>query len=326
MIFISNVLTIDGNALGIKDDAFKSLLYRADESVVRNFILSLLNEKDRKKFLSEGIEKIESRPNDIPIRKMGERHDAIDILFQINEAIRFNVEANTRYTSGIVKRNGCFAMKIYVNAMESGNVFSDKHVVIQINLNIGMPSDKRICHRYTLKDEDSKEYIQNFVIYEYNLDKLKKCWYDRNKINDMSLKRENDELISRYASLIALVLDMDELRELSKSNLISEENLKIIKYIEGRMKEMNSKQSVFGWFTPEQEEEMLRNSMIEEAKDEGERIGLSKGERIGRERQKKDSELKLVKKMLLDGLDPSFIKKYVKMSLTEINKIKTTII
>ena len=80
------------------------------------------------------------------------------------------------------------------------------------------------------------------------------------------------------------------------------------------MIEMNIKTNLFTWLSPEKEMEMIRNGLIEEARDEGEKIGIAKKEK------------QLVKKMLLDGLDPNFIKKYVKMSLTEINKIKTTII
>ena len=312
--------------MGIKDEAVKSIFYLADDKLIRDFVYSLLDKRDLKNILSSELFKLEYGPNDIPVKNANERRASIDILFKINERVFLNIEVNTWHKKIILLRNYCYAMRLFTNEMERYNKFDEKTVVIQINLTSGKKGNK-IYRRCTFKDDSNEEYIQNFVIYEFYLDNLKKCWYDRLEIKN---KIKNNAIINRYAGLLALVLNDEEIRKMIKLDYISEKSRNILKYIEERMIEMNIKTNLFTWLSPEKEMEMIRNGLIEEAKDEGERIGLSKGEKIGLSKGEKigrdDERKQLVKKMLLDGLDPSFIKKYVKMSLTEINKIKTTII
>ena len=325
----SNVKTGTGFVLGIKDEAVKSIFYLADEKLIRDFVYSLLEKRDLKKVVSHETFKLEYGPNDIPVKNANERRASVDILFKINERVLLNIEVNTWHKNVILLRNCCYAMRLFTGEMERGNKFDEKNALIQINLTSGKKSD-RIYRRYTIKDDSNTEYIQNFVIYEFYVDNLKKCWYDRLEIKDVKKRIINYSTIDRFAGLLALVLDDEEIRKMIESDFISEKSRNILRYIEGRMIEMNIKTNLFTWLSPEKDIEMIQNGLIEEAKDEGERIGLSKGEKIGLSKGEKigryDERRQLVKKMLNDGLDPSFIKKYVKMSMSDINKIKTTII
>lgn len=51
---------------------------------------------------------------------------------------------------------------------------------IQINLSYGL-NDYKLNRIYKMMDKDGKNYVNNFIIYELNMDRYMKFWYNRDK-------------------------------------------------------------------------------------------------------------------------------------------------
>ena len=79
---------------------------------------------------------------------------------------------------------------------------------IQINLSYGLKDDK-LNRIYKMMDKDGKNYVNNFIIYELNMDRYMKFWYN------------GDKKIEENKYLVMLDLQLDELENLAKDKVVS---------------------------------------------------------------------------------------------------------
>ena len=311
----SKVFDKTGDALGIKDDAFKSLLQKLEKKVLKEVLKSFLGQIDVNRWFEDGIATIRNLPNDIPINKINEKNLRVDTLFEINNHVIMNIEANTSYGQSVKIRNISYLMKIFVNEVEKNCSFDENTIVVQINLNRGVSKRADVYNRILFRDDKNEEYLRSFVIYDYNLEKILHCWYHMDDKDERVAKR-NRQIVKEYGWLLAVVLDKDELKKLRAFLAPNEMAATFIEYVERRMEEMTTKTSVFGWFPPAKEEEMLRNGLKEEGRIEGRKQGRKEG--------RTETEENLIKNMISSGLTPEKIHEYIKLPLERINKIAET--
>lgn len=87
-----------------------------------------------------------------------------------------NIEINTNYYKALNKRNASYIFEKYAEDIKVGENYLNMKNFIQLNFTSNLPNNKPIVSKYTLVDLDTKEtYIDNLTIYEYNIDKIKKC-------------------------------------------------------------------------------------------------------------------------------------------------------
>ena len=121
--------------------------------------------------------------------------------------------------------------------------------MIQINLNYGV-KDKEYKRIYKMRDEEGKEYIKNCIIYEINMDKYKEILYNKNK-----------EEIEKNKYIIMLDMNLEELEKYKEDKVVKE-------YME-KMERLNQNPMFINWITKEKDEEMIRNTQLFKAKEEG---------------------------------------------------------
>ena len=121
--------------------------------------------------------------------------------------------------------------------------------MIQINLNYGV-KDKEYKRIYKMRDEEGKEYIKNCIIYEINMDKYKEILYNKNK-----------EEIEKNKYILMLDMNLEELEKYKEDKVVKE-------YME-KMERLNQSPMFINWITKEKDEEMIRNTQLFKAKEEG---------------------------------------------------------
>ena len=143
-----------------------------------------------------------------------------------------------------------------------GSDYSEDTPIIQINFSYGLKDNEKL-RIYKVQDDSRKEYVENFTIYEINMEYYKKIW-----------DNGDEEEINKNKYYIMLDLDELELKKISKRDRMVE------RYMEDLVK-VNSNPEFQAYMTYEEDQEKIFNSRI--------KAGIKKG----LEQEKKKIVLKL---------------------------------
>ena len=129
-------------------------------------------------------------------------------------------------------RNMSYLCDVYSHDVLVWDEYNEDVMYIQINLSYGLKDDK-LNRIYKMMDKDGKNYVNNFIIYELNMDRYMKFWYN------------GDKKIEENKYLVMLDLQLDELENLAKDKVVSKymETLKKIN-TEYKFKEYMSAEEV----------------------------------------------------------------------------------
>ena len=214
-------------------------------------------------------------------------------LLVITEQGKIEVEVNTYYNDYVRTRNFSYITSIYNNQVTVGEKYNEDTNIIQINLNYGV-KDTEYKRVYKVRDETGKEYIKNFCIYEINMEKLKEIWYDKNELE-----------IEKNKYLLMLDMEIKDLKKLSKDRVVKE-------YME-KIEKLNEDPIFINWITKEKDEQMIKNTQLYRATQEGINIGISQG------MKKEKSEI--AQSMLQENMNLELIHKITGLSKEEIEKL-----
>ena len=120
------------------------------------------------------------------------------------------------------------------------------------------------------------------------------------------LYNEDEEEIEQNKYLIMLDMDKEELKKLKKDKVVEE-------YME-KIERLNQNPMFINWITKEKDEEMIKNTQIRRATEEGISQGISQGMDAGMK--------KLINTMLKNGASVDQISKLTDLSIEKILKIK----
>ena len=270
------------------DKAFKEIMMKEE-----NFEIL---KKELESILEVTIEKIELQPLHIPTGNIHLKGKEVDLLVVTNQG-KIEVEVNTYYNDYVRVRNFSYITNIYNNQVTVGDKYSEDTNVIQINLNYGIP-DTKYRRIYKVRDEEGKEYIKNFYIYEINMEKLKKIWYDKNELE-----------IEKNKYLLMLDMEIKDIKKLPKDKVVKE-------YME-KIEKLNNDPMFINWITKEKDEQMIKNTQLYNATQEGINIGISQG--INQGLQKRNIEI--AKSMLKKNMNIEDIIDITGLSKEEIKKL-----
>ena len=270
------------------DKAFKEIMMKEENFEILKKVLESI--------LEVTIEKIELQPLHIPTGNIHLKGKEVDLLVVTNQG-KIEVEVNTYYNDYVRVRNFSYITNIYNNQVTVGDKYSEDTNVIQINLNYGIP-DTKYRRIYKVRDEEGKEYIKNFYIYEINMEKLKKIWYDKNELE-----------IEKNKYLLMLDMEIKDIKKLPKDKVVKE-------YME-KIEKLNNDPMFINWITKEKDEQMIKNTQLYNATQEGINIGISQG--INQGLQKRNIEI--AKSMLKKNMDIEDIIDITGLSKEEIKKL-----
>ena len=270
------------------DKAFKEIMMKEENFEILKKVLESI--------LEVTIEKIELQPLHIPTGNIHLKGKEVDLLVVTDQG-KIEVEVNTYYNDYVRVRNFSYITNIYNNQVTVGDKYSEDTNVIQINLNYGIP-DTKYRRIYKVRDEEGKEYIKNFYIYEINMEKLKKIWYDKNELE-----------IEKNKYLLMLDMEIKDIKKLPKDKVVKE-------YME-KIEKLNNDPMFINWITKEKDEQMIKNTQLYNATQEGINIGINQGISQGMKQEK----IEIAKNLLEQNVDISIIMSATGLTKEEIEKL-----
>ena len=266
-----------------------------------------MNEKNKDLliYLLEGILKVKIK--EVEYLNLEQNVDNIYVKrkhFDLNlktDVGRIQVEVNASDLGYVRPRNMSYLCGIYSHHVLKGQNYNQDTKIIQINFSYHL-KDKEALRIYYVQDKTTKKYVENFIIYEINMEKYMSFWYTR----DVQAIEKNKEIIM-------LDLGLEELKTLSKKDRM------VAKYME-EIKRVNEDPDFYEFISAEEDNRKIENSIREEMKEKGLKEGLEQGLEQGKEKAKKEIE-KIVLSMLEQGLDTSLIAKCTDMSISEIEEL-----
>ena len=170
---------------------------------------------------------------------------------------------------------------------------------VLINLNYGKKNEPYLKRVYKLQAEDGTSYLDNVIVIDFNMDRIKWEWYNKDR-----------KKVEKYKYLIMLSLSKEELDEFTKGDPYMEE-------FKERISSLNSSTEFQAFMSAEEESEMFYNTDIKEAREEGHASGLEEGKSIGVE----EGQAILIKSLIASGMSIEEISSRINISTEEIESL-----
>lgn len=227
-----------------------NIFYTCEYSKVFKIIFSNQNNVDTLKTILENI--LLTNLNNIKIINSRVYYDNMevedkrgDILVQTENNI---ININCHNNNFIPARNASYIFNVYKNLYNNNEIY--KKNIIQINLIWGLGPEAKERKEYRFLNQDNEpDFIDNFRIYNINMDYYMKAWYDN-----------NIEEITKSKYLIMLGLNNKELDTLPNDDTINK-----YKQI---IREENKNPKFIDIMLEETDKLMQQNTLIETANEE----------------------------------------------------------
>ena len=284
--------------MNYKQDKFYSCKY--DRAFKEVFLKE--ENKDLLKALLETILKIKINeikiiPNELNDRNIKIKRKILDALIETNIG-KIGIEVNSNNKPYVHLRNMTYICDLYASYILSGEEYTEKVDIVQINLSYELGKKHKKMAIYRVMDEEKNLYVKNFKIYEINMDYYLSLWYDN-----------NEKEIKGNEYLVMLGLDKEELEAFSKK--VKSE--KVDKYM-SEIKKVNGKTVFKRFISYEQDKEFIKNTEINEAREEGLEQGIEQGSY--------ESKIEIAKNLLENDIDIETISNSTGLSIDEINRLK----
>ena len=168
----------------------------------------------------------------------------VDLLIESDNKM-FNVEINNRPHDYNNDRNLGYLANLYGKSIDKSNDYKKINSCIQLNITSGK-KDIELKSKYLLVDTLNKSkniWTDNFIIYEINVDLLKKLYYNK-----------DIKSINKYKPVIMLTLNKEELEEFS----LGDE--RIMEY-KDKVNELNSDDDFVTFISREEDQEKTENAL-----------------------------------------------------------------
>ena len=259
--------------------------------------------KDLLKLLLEHILKVEIY--DIKINNVEKLRENIHIKgmrtdLSLNTNIGYiNLEINSNPEEYVHPRNFSYLADTYSHSTKVGETYNQEIKYIQINLSYGFmlteenkikknPIDTEKIRIYELMDKTGKRFIENFTIYEINMDYFLNLWYNK-----------DTKGIEKEKILIMLGLDKKSLEELS-------ENDKVVSRYMKEVNTVNENPEFREYISYEEDQRKIQNTLLKK--------GIEQG--------KKSEKIEIAKNMLNMNMSIDDIMKATSLLKEEIEKLK----
>ena len=273
---------------GTNDNMFKAIFTpKKNRYLLKEFL-----KRSLKEVTSLNLDNLTILSSEVAKNNIMVKGKTLDILAETNGEV-LNIELNNSYYLSLHRRNASYIFSKYSEEVKVSETYDKMKTFIQINFTKGLNKEYPALEIYTLKGEKTdKKYIDNLIILEFNLDKIKEDCYNGNK---------------EFNFVAALDLEEKELDDICEGD-------EYMELFEKEVKRLNKDQKFTEFMTAEEEADKLEKTLISEARTEGEQIGLKKGE------IKKQYEI--AKNMLKNKMVPEVISKLTGLSIDQVMELK----
>ena len=235
----------------------------------------------------------------------------VDLLIESDNKM-FNVEINNRPHDYNNDRNLGYLANLYGKSIDKSNDYKKINSCIQLNITSGK-KDIELKSKYLLVDtlnESKNIWTDNFIIYEINVDLLKKLYYNK-----------DIKSINKYKPVIMLTLNKEELEEFS----LGDE--RIMEY-KDKVNELNSDDDFVTFISREEDQEKTENALRtiiseknEELKNSREELKNSKEELKTQKTKLNNVNIENARKMKEKNIDLNTISEITGLSIKEIEDL-----
>ena len=235
----------------------------------------------------------------------------VDLLIESDNKM-FNVEINNRPHDYNNDRNLGYLANLYGKSIDKSNDYKKINSCIQLNITSGK-KDIELKSKYLLVDtlnESKNIWTDNFIIYEINVDLLKKLYYNK-----------DIKSINKYKPVIMLTLNKEELEEFS----LGDE--RIMEY-KDKENELNSDDDFVTFIRWEEDQEKTENALRtiiseknEELKNSREELKNSKEELKTQKTKLNNVNIEHARKMKEKNIDLNAISEITGLTIEEIEKL-----
>ena len=247
-----------------------------------------------------------------PVSGISESKKISDLVVEVKDGV-INLEMNETYYKKLVDRNFEYIVKLKSNLV--GESYNEIKKVIQINFdNFNKYNDERIVIKFEMMDETGIKEGVSLESYHVILPNVKEKYYN---------EREKDELVRK---LVILVEERDE--ELQK---LIDANMEL-RPVGKKMVEISRDEELNGIYDREEHERRVRNSLIEDALEDGwnrgKKEGIEAGKKEGKEQGIKEGKAQgikeVAKNLIKQGIDEAIISESTGLTKEEIAKLKSS--
>ena len=245
------------------DRAFKEVFMKKDN---KDILIALLEVCLSVKIMDIEYLNLEDNVDNIHVRRK-----SYDLRLSTDIG-RLLIEVNSNIYDYSRARQVSYLSNEYSHIVKSGEDYSEKDNVIQINFTYGFMKEFRNKNKYLydnkglriyrIMDDDRKEFVKNFKILEFNMDYYKNIWYN----NDT-------KKINKYKYIIMLDLQKESLMKLSKDKVVNKYMSEIIR--------VNKDPNFIEYMSYEEDQRKRLNTMLRKSKEEGEELGEKRGRTLG---------------------------------------------
>ncbi len=215
----------------------------------------------------------------------------VDLLLDLNGEI-INVEINSE--DAMLKRNVVYLGKLLATTLKRGaKSYDEISKVVQINFNHFKTDKKRLFTTSMVRDEDGLVDVDNFVIYNISMELANDACY--NCLDEKERKLVVWCNLLETASLKTFETEALKIMNKEETNALKE-----------RLEELSNDEENFTLYTELTNEELLRNTYVDRARNEGQT----------------QKAIKIAKNMIKMGLDDEFISKSTELSSNEVEEIR----
>ena len=225
----------------------------------------------------------------------------VDLLIESDNKM-FNVEINNRPHDYNNDRNLGYLANLYGKSIDKSNDYKKINSCIQLNITSGK-KDIELKSKYLLVDtlnESKNIWTDNFIIYEINVDLLKKLYYNK-----------DIKSINKYKPVIMLTLNKEELEEFS----LGDE--RIMEY-KDKVNELNSDDDFVTFISREEDQEKTENALRTIISEKNEELRNSKEEL---KTQKTKLSIEYAKKLKENKVGVKIISDTTGLTIEEIEKL-----
>ena len=277
----------------------QALCLEKDKDLLTWFLEKIFNQK---------IINLEIKTPVLPIRSKIEKRKTVDLLITFEDKI-VNLKVNSSHYKYLNERNFSYITAVYNSIFEKGKRIKSKDEVIQINFTWGLPKkyEKIDVLTYDVRDKKHNDlYIDNFKIIVYNMDYIKEVYY-----NKTTKKYKQDA----PKHLLMLDSNKEELEKLCKGD-------KIMEKFKENVEKLNKDEIIIDFLTKEEEDELKKQSYLDEGYELGEEKGMKAGQKIGKELGKKEEKENLAVKMIQKNMKLEDISEITGLSIDYLKKLK----
>jgi len=294
----------DGYKIPIVSDVmFYVMLNNEKRKKYAAYLISLALNTDYKKVLNS----ITFTKEKLDKENYYEKGKTVDLVCEVNNEI-VNIEMNNYKDVTSLERNLSYLFDLYKSKNKMGKKYNFvKSIQININ-NFIFEGTKDSIETYGIIREDGKKWLTDkIIIINIYLPIIKEKCYNKEKLSEF------EKLL-----LVFNETDNNMLNNLKEGNKIMEEYVK-------DATNASQDNEVIGLYDKELHDEMLKNTMIDNARTDGVElgieIGIERGINIGIEHGNKQKQIEIAKNMLNKNMDITIISEITGLSTEEIEKL-----